>query len=72
MQRLLKVFSIVVVGGCLLLAVAWPLALLVLVLMPILWLLALPFRLVGVVVEGAFALIKALILLPARVLGHRG
>lgn len=65
-------FVLVVIAWCLLLAVAWPLALLVLVLMPVLWLLALPFRLVGVVVEGAFALIKALIFLPARILGQRG
>ena len=65
-------FVLVVIAWCLLLAVAWPLALLVLVLMPILWLLALPFRLVGVVFEGALALIKALIFLPARILGHRG
>jgi hypothetical protein len=65
-------FVLVVIAWCLLLAVAWPLALLVLVLMPILWLLALPFRLLGAVVDGAFALIKALVFLPARILGHRG
>jgi hypothetical protein len=65
-------FILVVIAWCLLFAVAWPLALLVLVLMPILWLLALPFRLVGVVVGGAFTLVKALFYLPARVLGHRG
>ena len=65
-------FVFVVIAWCVLFAVAWPLALLVLVLMPILWLLALPFRLVGAVIEGAFALVKALIFLPARVLGHRG
>ena len=65
-------FVLVVILWCLLLAVAWPLALLVLVLMPILWLLALPFRLVGVVVDSALALVKALLYLPARVLGHRG
>ena len=65
-------FVLVVFAWCVLLAVDWPLALLVLVLMPILWLLALPFRLVGVVVDSAFALVKALLYLPARVLGHRG
>jgi hypothetical protein len=65
-------FILVVIAWCLLFVVAWPLALLVLVLMPVLWLLALPFRLVGVVVGGAFALVKALFYLPARVLGHRG
>jgi len=65
-------FVLVVLAWCVLLAVAWPLALLVLVLLPLLWLLALPFRLVGVVVGAAFALIKALLFLPARVLGHKG
>jgi hypothetical protein len=52
----------------LLLIVCWPLALLALVLWPIVWLLSLPFRLVGIAVEGVFALLRALILLPARVL----
>jgi hypothetical protein len=65
-------FVLVVIAWFLLLVVAWPLALLVLVLMPVLWLLALPFRLVGVVIDGAFALVKALLYLPARVLGYRG
>ena len=53
----------------LLLVLCWPLALAALVLYPIVWLLLLPFRLVGVVVEGVFALLRALILLPARALG---
>jgi hypothetical protein len=56
---------------CLLLAVCWPLALLALVLFPLVWLLVLPFRLAGAVVEGALALIRALVFLPARLLGHR-
>jgi hypothetical protein len=47
----------------------WPLALLALVLYPLLWLLLLPFRLVGITVDGVFALLKAVLLLPARVLG---
>jgi len=55
----------------LLLALCWPLALLALLLYPIVWLLMLPFRLVGLTVEGVFALLRALILLPARVLGGR-
>jgi hypothetical protein len=53
----------------LLLVLCWPLALLALVLYPIVWLLMLPLRLVGLTVEGVFALLRALILLPARVLG---
>lgn len=55
----------------LLLVVCWPLALAALVLYPVVWLLLLPFRLVGVVFEGMFALLRALILLPARALGAR-
>ncbi len=54
-----------------LLVVCWPLALLALVLYPLVWLVLLPFRLVGFAVEGAFGLVKALFLLPARLLGGR-
>jgi hypothetical protein len=55
----------------LLLVLCWPIALLALVLWPIVWLLSLPFRLVGIAVEGVFELLRAIILLPARVLGGR-
>jgi hypothetical protein len=51
-----------------LLVLCWPVALLGLVLYPIVWLLLLPFRLVGIAVEGVFGLLKGIILLPARVL----
>ncbi len=54
-----------------LLVLCWPIALLALVLWPIVWLLSLPFRLVGIAVEGVFELLRALILLPARLLGGR-
>jgi hypothetical protein len=54
---------------CILLVLCWPLALLALVLYPIVWVLLLPFRLVGIAVTGALELIRAIILLPARVLG---
>ena len=53
----------------LLLFFCWPLALLALVLYPIVWLLTLPFRIVGIAVEGVFGLLKAIIFLPARLLG---
>ncbi len=53
---------------CILLVVCWPLALLALVLYPLIWLLLLPFRLVGIAVEGVLELVWALITLPARVL----
>ena len=55
----------------LLLVLCWPLALLALVLWPIVWLLTLPFRLLGIAVEGVFALLRALLFLPARVIGGR-
>ncbi len=55
----------------LLFVVCWPLALLALFLYPIIWLLLLPFRLVGVAVDGAFAFLKAVLFLPARLLGGR-
>jgi hypothetical protein len=53
----------------LLLIVCWPLALAALVLYPLIWLLLLPLRLVGLAFEGVFELLKAIVLLPARVLG---
>lgn len=51
-----------------LLVICWPLAFLALVLYPLVWLLLLPFRLVGIAVEGVFGLIRGLFLLPAKVL----
>ncbi len=51
---------------------SWPIAILVLLLYPIIWLIMLPFRLVGITVGGIFALLKTIIYLPARLLGHRG
>lgn len=56
---------------CLLLLLCWPLAILAVVCFPIVWLLLLPFRVVGAVAEGMLALVRALFLLPARLLGHR-
>ena len=53
----------------LLLVVSWPLALLALVLWPVVWLLLLPFRLVGVAMDGVFGLLRAIVMLPARLLG---
>ena len=56
----------------LLLAVCWPLALLALVLWPIVWLVSLPFRLVGIAVAGVLGLLRTIVMLPARLLGgHR-
>ena len=53
---------------CILLVVCWPVALLALVLYPIVWLLLLPFRILGIAVEGVFSLLRAILFLPARVL----
>jgi hypothetical protein len=53
---------------CILLVICWPIALLALVLYPIVWLLLLPFRLVGIAVHGVFELLRAILFLPARVL----
>jgi hypothetical protein len=54
-----------------LLILCWPLAIVLLILYPIIWLLLLPFRLVGIAVEGVFELIRAIFFFPARVLGGR-
>jgi hypothetical protein len=53
---------------CILLVLCWPLAILALILYPIVWLLLLPFRLVGIAVEGVLELLRAIILFPARIL----
>ena len=63
---------LVLLGFALLLAVAWPLALLVLLLWPLLWLLSIPFRVVGVALDAVVALVRSLLFLPARLLGYRG
>jgi hypothetical protein len=52
-----------------LLLLCWPLALLALVLYPVAWLVLLPFRLVGIGVDAVFALLRAIVMLPARILG---
>ena len=64
----------------LLLVVCWPLALIAMVLWPLIWLVSIPFRLLGIAFEGVFALLRAALLLPARLLrgprvvtaSHRG
>jgi hypothetical protein len=53
----------------LLLVVCWPLAIAALLLWPIVWLISLPFRLLGLAVEGVFSLLRAIVMLPARLLG---
>jgi hypothetical protein len=53
---------------CILLVLCWPLALLALVLYPIVWLLLLPFRILGIAVDGVFDLLRGILLLPGRIL----
>ena len=54
-----------------LLFLCWPLALLALLLYPLVWLMLLPFRLVGIAFEGVFALLRSIVMLPARLIGGR-
>ena len=59
------------VGWCLLFVLSWPVALLALLLAPLVWLLSLPLQLVGMTIGAVFALLRALLRLPARLLGHK-
>ncbi len=54
---------------CVLFVLCWPLALLALLLWPLVWIVTLPFRLIGITLEAVFALLRALLFLPARLLG---
>jgi len=56
---------------CILFVLCWPVALLALVLYPLVWLILLPFRIVGIAVGGVLELLRAIIMLPARALGNR-
>jgi hypothetical protein len=62
---------LVFITWCVLFVLCWPVALLALVLWPLVWLVSLPFRLVGITLEAVFAFLRALLLLPARLLGHK-
>jgi hypothetical protein len=59
------------VALCILFVLAWPLAILAVLLLPIVWLISLPLRLVGITFEALFAFLRAILFLPARVLGRR-
>jgi hypothetical protein len=62
---------LVLVGWCILFVLCWPLAFLALVLWPFVWLLSLPLRLVRITFEALFSLLRAVLLLPERILGSR-
>jgi phosphatidylglycerophosphate synthase len=59
------------IAWCILFVLCWPLALMALLFFPLIWLIALPFRLIGISVDAVFALLKGILFLPARVLGYR-
>jgi hypothetical protein len=63
---------LVIIGWCLLWVLCWPLAILAIVLWPLVWLLSLPLRLVGMTFDALFALMRAVLFLPARLFGYRG
>ena len=65
-------FFLIVLVWCLLFVIAWPLAILLVFVLPILWLLSIPFRIFGIMLGAVLAFLKALLFLPARLLGHRG
>ena len=65
-------FFLIVLVWCLLFVIAWPLAILLVFLLPLLWLLSIPFRIFGILLGPVLAFLKALLYLPARLLGHRG
>jgi len=62
---------LLLIAWCLLFLLCWPLAVLALVLFPVLWLISLPLRLVGITLDAVFALLRAVLFLPARLLGYR-
>jgi hypothetical protein len=62
---------ILLLGWCLLFVLCWPLALFAIVLWPLIWLLSLPFRMVAISFDALFALLRAILFLPARILGYR-
>ena len=61
---------ILFIGWCILFVLCWPLAILALLLFPIVWLISLPLRLVGITLGAVFALLKSILYLPARILGY--
>jgi hypothetical protein len=63
--------AVLIVAWCVLFVLCWPLALLALFIWPLVWLLSLPFRLLSITFDAVFALLKAILLLPARLLGYR-
>ena len=61
--------ALLLIGWCILFVLCWPVAVLAIILLPVVWLVSLPLRLIGITIEAAFAFIRALLFLPARLLG---
>jgi uncharacterized membrane protein YgaE (UPF0421/DUF939 family) len=61
---------ILFVGWCILFVLCWPLAIVALILFPLVWIISLPLRLIGITLGAVFAFLKAILFLPARILGH--
>jgi hypothetical protein len=59
------------IGWCLLFVLCWPLAILALIVAPLVWLISLPLRLIGITLDAVFALLRGILFLPARLLGVR-
>ena len=64
-------FLFLLIVWVILFMIAWPIALIMAIALPFLWLLSIPFRIVGIVIEAMLALIRAILFLPARILGFR-
>jgi len=64
-------FLILFVGWCILFVLCWPVALLALILFPLVWLISLPLRLIGITLEAVFSFLRALLMLPARLIEAR-
>ena len=62
---------ILFIAWCILFVLCWPLAVLALIVLPFVWLLSLPLRLIGITIHAVFAFLRALLFLPARLLGWR-
>lgn len=62
---------LILILWAILLVISWPLAIAVLLLWPLLWLLSIPFRIVGVLMDSIISLVRAILLLPARLLGEK-
>jgi hypothetical protein len=62
---------ILFIGWCILFVLCWPIALLAAILLPVVWLVSLPFRLICITLSTVFAIVRALLFLPARLLGRR-